>query len=100
MKVFYSLFKSFLLKTGEDVVSPIYDGITLIGPIAMGVVLALSVFWAIFLGAKYAKAEDATEKDNLHKVLVNFIIGAVAILILIAIIYAIRKPLADFIDVR
>jgi len=100
MKVFYSLFKSFLLKTGEDVVSPIYDGITLIGPIAMGVVLALSVFWAIFLGAKYAKAEDATEKDNLHKVLVNFIIGAVTILILIAIIYAIRKPLADFIDVR
>jgi len=100
MKVFYSLFKSFLLKTGEDVVSPIYDGITLIGPIAMGVVLALSVFWAIFLGAKYAKAEDATEKDNLHKVLVNFIIGAVTILILIAIIYAIRRPLADFIDVR
>jgi hypothetical protein len=95
---FLSYLKSFLLATGDDVVSPLYDGITMIGPYAIGVVLSLSMIWGIFLGVKYAKAEDASEKANAHQVLVNFIIGAVSVLILIAIIYAIRAPLAAFID--
>jgi predicted ABC-type exoprotein transport system permease subunit len=90
--------KSFLLKTGDDVISPLYDGITLVGPYAIGVVLLLSTIWGIFLGVKYAKAEDASEKANLHQVLVNFIIGAATILVLISVIYAIRGPLARYID--
>ncbi len=95
---FLSRIKSFILSEGEDVISPLYDGITLIGPYAISVCLILSIFWGIFLGVKYAKAEDPGEKENLHKILVNFCIGAVTILILIAIIYAIRGPLARFID--
>ena len=90
--------KSFILSEGDDVVSPIYDGITMIGPIAISVCLILSIFWGIFLGVKYAKAEDPGEKENLHKILVNFCIGAVTVLILIAIVYAIRAPLARFIE--
>lgn len=90
--------KSFILSEGDDVVSPIYDGITMIGPIAISVCLILSIFWGIFLGVKYAKAEDPGEKENLHKILVNFCIGAVTIIILIAIVYAIRAPLARFIE--
>lgn len=88
----------FLADGGDDVVSPLYDGITLIGPYAISVCLLLSIFWGIFLGVKYAKAEDPSEREKLHKVLVNFVIGAVTVLILIAIIYAIRGPLASFID--
>lgn len=95
---FLSQLKVFILGEGDKVVSPIYDGITLVGPYAISVCLLLSVFWGIFLGVKYAKAEDPSEKDNLHKVLVNFCIGALAVIILIAIIYAIREPLARFID--
>ena len=98
MKFFFSQIKAFLLKTGDDVISPLYDGITLIGPYAISIVLSLSIFWGIFLGVKYAKAEDAAEKANLHQVLVNFLIGAFAVLVLIAIIYAIRAPLAALID--
>ena len=98
MKMLVSQIKSFLLKTGEDVVSPLYDGITLIGPYAIGVVMLLSMIWGIFLGVKYAKAEDATEKANAHQVLVNFCIGAVTVLVLISILYAIRGPLVAFID--
>lgn len=94
----FSVIKSFILSEGDDVVSPLYDGITLIGPYAISVCLVLSIFWGIFLGVKYAKAEDPGEKENLHKVLVNFCIGAVTVLILIAIVYAIREPLARFID--
>ena len=95
---FFSVIKSFILGDGDDVVSPLYDGITLIGPYAISVCLILSIFWGIFLGVKYAKAEDPAEKENLHKVLVNFCIGAVTVLILIGIVYAIREPLAKFID--
>ena len=97
MNKFLSFFKSFLCN-GDDVVSPLYDGITLIGPYAISVCLVLSIFWGIFLGVKYAKAEDPSEKDNLHKILVNFCIGAITVIILIAIIYAIRGPLAKFVD--
>ena len=95
---FLSKIRSFILSEGDEVVSPLYDGITLIGPYALSVCLVLSIFWGIFLGVKYAKAEDPGEKENLHKVLVNFIIGAVTILILIAVVYAIREPLVRFID--
>ena len=84
--------------TGEGVISPIYGGLTLIGPYAIGVVLALSIFYGIFLGVKYAKAENEADKLNAQKTLVNFLIGAVVVLILISVLYAIRKPLGEWID--
>ena len=37
------------LADGNDVVSPLYDGISTVGPIAIGVCLLLSIFWFIFL---------------------------------------------------
>ena len=98
MNRFLSLVKSLLLSEGDDVVSPLYDGISLIGPYAIAVCLTLSIFWGIFLGVKYAKAEDPGEKENLHKVLINFCIGAITVLILICVVYAIREPLAAYID--
>ena len=94
----FSRIKSLLLAGGDDVVSPLYDGISLIGPYAIAVCLTLSIFWGVFLGVKYAKAEDPGEKENLHKVLINFCIGAVTVLILISVVYAIREPLARYID--
>ena len=95
-----SLVLNFLsvLLDGEAVLNPIYEGITVVGPIAMSVVLILSMFYGLFLGVKYAKAEKADEKANTQKILVNFIIGVVIVLILIAVIYAIREPLAAFIN--
>jgi hypothetical protein len=98
MVKFLSRVKSLLLSGGDDVVSPLYDGISLIGPYAIAVCLTLSIFWGVFLGVKYAKAEDPGEKENLHKVLINFCIGAVTVLILISVVYAIREPLARYID--
>ena len=98
MVKFLSHIKSLLLAEGDDVISPLYDGISLIGPYAIAVCLTLSIFWGVFLGVKYAKAEDPGEKENLHKVLINFCIGAVTVLILISVVYAIREPLARYID--
>lgn len=98
MSLFLSKIWSFVAGEGEEVISPLYDGISLVGPYAISVCLVLSILWGIFLGVKYAKAEDPGERENLHKVLVNFVIGAVSVLILISIIYAIRAPLAAWLD--
>lgn len=84
--------------TGSDVTDPLYEGISTVGPIAMAVVMVLSIFYGIFLGVKYAKCEDAAQKANVQKTLVNFIIGAVTIWILIAVLYAIRGPLTNWIN--
>ena len=97
MKSFLSNILYLLLSEGEEIVSPLYDGITLIGPYAIGACIMLSSLWALFLGVKYAKAEDAGEKANLHKVLVNFCIGAVVVLVLLLMIYAVREPLVAYI---
>lgn len=87
-----------LICDGDAVLNPVYEGISAVGPIAISLVLVLSLFYGILLGTKYAKATDASQKANLQKTLINFIIGAVIVLILICIIYAIREPLADFIN--
>lgn len=84
--------------TGEGVLNPIYEGITLIGPYAISVVLVLSIFYGIFLGVKYSKAQDESEKANAQKTLINFLIGAGVILVLISVLYAIRGPLAEWIN--
>ena len=84
--------------TGSDVTDPLYEGISLVGPYAISVVLVLSLFYGVFLGVKYAKCEDASQKANMQKTLVNFVIGAVTILILLCVLYAIRKPLTDWIN--
>ncbi len=89
---------SFVAGTGADVTNPLYEGIALVGPIALTVVGMLALFYGIFLGVKYAKCEDAAQKANMQKTLVNFWIGAVVIWILIAVLAAIRQPLNAWIS--
>lgn len=79
-----------LLTNNNSPASPIYQAITLLGPYIMGAILVLCMFYGIILGVKFAKAEDAEAKKKLQKTLINFVIGAVSVLILIVILYAIR----------
>lgn len=97
MNLIFGIMKN-LICDGDAVLNPVYEGISTVGPIAISLVLVLSIFYGIILGTKYAKAEDAGQKANLQKTLVNFVIGAVIVIILICIVYAIRKPLSDFIN--
>ena len=83
--------------SGHAVLNPIYEAISLIGPYALSVVAVLSIFYGIFLGVKYAQAEDEATKANMQKTLINFIIGAATIWILLAVLYAIREPLSKWI---
>lgn len=97
MVSFLNSLKSVLLD-GNEVVSPLYEGISMVGPYAISIVGVLSLFYGIFLGVKYAQCDDAAQKANLQKTLVNFVIGAVIVLTLISVLYAIREPLARWID--
>ena len=91
-----SLF-SYLGGSGEGVLNPIYEGLTLVGPYALSIVAVLSVFYGIFLGVKYAQAQDEATKANMQTTLINFVIGAITIWVLLAVLYAIRKPLGQWI---
>lgn len=82
---------------GQSVLNPIYGALKIIGPYAIAVVLVLSIFYGIFLGVKYAQAEDEATKANLQKTLINFIIGAVVVVLLISILAVIREPLGNWI---
>ncbi len=98
MKVLDQIFSILAAGSGEGVLNPVYEGLTLIGPIALSIVGLLSLFYGVFLGVKFAKAKDETEKAGAQKTLVNFIIGAGIVIVLIAVLYAIRAPLAALID--
>lgn len=95
---YFNIFSYVSASTGEGVLNPIYEGMTLVGPYVLSVVTALCMFYGIFLGVKYAKAEDEAAKANMQKTLINFIIGAATVIILLVILYAVRGPLADFIN--
>ena len=56
---------SFLGGSGEGVLNPIYQALILVGPYAISVVLVLAIFYGIFLGVKYAQAEDEATKATL-----------------------------------
>ena len=87
-----------LLADGGSAVDPLYKAITLIGPYAIGIVLTLGIIYAVIVGVKFAKAESKDDRAKLQKVLVNGIIGAVSILILLVVLYAIREPLVEWMN--
>ncbi|MBQ9790570.1 MAG: hypothetical protein IJW24_03145 [Clostridia bacterium] len=93
-----SIFKNFinLLGDAEAAVDPLYEAITAIGPYAISIVLVLGLFYAIILGVKISKAPSNDEVQAAKKQLINAIIGVVAVVILLSILYAIRGPLIDW----
>ncbi len=100
MNFLINLFNIICAGSGDGVLNPIYSGLSLVGPYALGIVVTLSLFYGTFLGVKYAKAKDEAEKSGAQKTLINFIIGAGIVIVLISVLYAIRGPLAAMIDGR
>ena len=90
MYAFLNVYKNVICNSA---VSPIYSAIDTIGPYAMGVVGLLTIIYGLILGIRLAKSEDAEERKKVQKTLINFIIGALSVLILLVILYAIRDHL-------
>lgn len=82
-----------LLTDTTSPTSPIYQAVDLIGPYAIGAVCLLCMIYGIVLGVRLAKAEDAEQRKKVQKTLINFGIGAISILVLLVILYAIRDVL-------
>lgn len=84
---------SLLSSLRASAVSPIYSAIDLVGPYVLSVCTMLTAIYAIILGVKLAKAEDAENRKKVQKTLINFLVGAVSVLILLSILYGIRDVL-------
>ena len=67
----------------EKVVKPLTDVLGVVVPVLLGVVGALGALWVIFLGVKYARAEDPQEHEKARNSLKNAIIGFVIIFVLL-----------------
>lgn len=82
----------------ESSLDPIYSALSTIGPYAISVILVCTILYGVIFGVKFAKAETGEEKSKLQKVLINGIIGFLTIFVLITILYAIREPLAEWMN--
>ena len=80
----------------EDAVDPMYDAITTIGPYAIGVVALLGMVYALIIGVRMAKADNANDVAAARSQLISAIIGVVVIVVLLSVLYAIREPLISW----
>lgn len=78
----------------SNVTTPLYTAISSIGPYAISIVLVLSLIYSIILGVQYSKSASDDERKAAQKKLISFVIGAVVVLGLIVLLYALREPLA------
>ena len=67
----------------NQIVKPLLDVLNVLVPVLLGVVGALGAIWVIFLGVKYARAEDPQEHDKARNALKNAIIGFILIFVLL-----------------
>ncbi len=59
------------------------------------VLLAISAIYAIVLGVNMARAESAEQRDGAKKRIINFLIGAITIIVILVIIYVLAGNLTS-----
>jgi len=67
----------------ENIVKPLMDVLGVLVPVLLGVVGAVGAVWVIFLGVKFAKAEEPQDHEKAKSNLKNAIIGFVLIFVLL-----------------
>ena len=63
----------------ENIVKPLLDVLGVLVPVLLGVVGAVGAVWVIFLGVKFAKAEEPQDhekaKNNLRNAIIGFVLS-------------------------
>ena len=67
----------------ENIVKPLTDVLGILVPVLLGVVGSVGAIWVIFLGVKFAKAEEPQDHEKAKNNLRNAIIGFVLIFVLL-----------------
>ena len=67
----------------KQIVNPLLDVLNVLVPVLLGVVGALGAVWVIFLGVKYARAEEPQEHEQAIIAFKNALIGFVLIFVLL-----------------
>lgn len=67
----------------NTIVKPLIDVLGVVVPVLLGVVGSVGAIWVIFLGVKYAKAEEPQDHEKARQSLKNAIIGFVLIFVLL-----------------
>ena len=67
----------------NQIVKPLMDVLGVAVPVLLAVIGAIGAIWVIFLGVKYAKAEDPQEHEKARNSLKHAIIGFVLIFVLL-----------------
>ena len=67
----------------NQIVKPLLEVLGVLVPVLLSVVGAVGTIWVIFLGVKYAKAEEPQEHEKARNNLKNAIIGFVLIFVLL-----------------
>ena len=67
----------------ETIVKPLTDVLKILVPVLLGVVGAVGAIWVIFLGVKFARAEEPQDHEKAKNNLKNAIIGYVLIFVLL-----------------
>jgi len=80
----------------SQIVKPLTDVLGVVVPVLLGVVGAVGALWVIFLGVKYAKAEDPQEHEKARASLKHAIIGFVLIFVLLISLQIAVKLFTDW----
>ena len=67
----------------ENIVKPLTDVLGVLVPVLLGVVGSVGAVWVIFLGVKFARAEEPQDHEKAKNNLKNAIIGFVLIFVLL-----------------
>jgi len=63
------------------------------------VLLSVATIYSVVLGVNMARADSGEKREEAKKRLINFLIGAVIIIVLIAIIYALAANLTSILGI-
>ena len=67
----------------ENIVKPLTEVLGVLVPVLLGVVGSVGAIWVIFLGVKFARAEEPQDHEKAKNNLRNAIIGFVLIFVLL-----------------